>query len=159
MKSSELFETAKTLMPGGVSSPVRAIKPYPFYTSHAGGSHLFTVDRRELIDCCMAYGPLILGHAHPHIRNAIDAQLKNGWLYGTPTPLEPEFAQIITGDHPGMDMVRFVSSGSEATMAAIRLARGYTGKKDIVKIEGGFHGAHDAVLVKARIRRNNYGNS
>jgi len=149
MKSSELFETAKTLMPGGVSSPVRAIKPYPFYTSHAGGSHLFTVDRRELVDCCMAYGPLILGHAHPHIRNAIDAQLKNGWLYGTPTPLEPEFAQIITGDHPGMDMVRFVSSGSEATMAAIRLARGYTGKKDIVKIEGGFHGAHDAVLVKA----------
>jgi glutamate-1-semialdehyde 2,1-aminomutase len=149
MKSSELFETAKALMPGGVSSPVRAIKPYPFYTSHAGGSHLFTVDRRELIDCCMAYGPLILGHAHPHIRNAIDAQLKNGWLYGTPTPLEPEFAQIITGDHPGMDMVRFVSSGSEATMAAIRLARGYTGKKDIVKIEGGFHGAHDAVLVKA----------
>jgi len=90
MKSSELFETAKTLMPGGVSSPVRAIKPYPFYTSHAGGSHLSTVDGRELIDCCMAYGPLILGHAHPHIRNAIDAQLENGWLYGTPTPLEPK---------------------------------------------------------------------
>ncbi len=88
----------------------------------------------------MAYGPLILGHAHPHIRNAIEAQLGNGWLYGTPTPLEPEFAQMITGDHPGMDMVRFVSSGSEATMAAIRLARGYTGKKDIIKIEGGFHG-------------------
>jgi glutamate-1-semialdehyde 2,1-aminomutase len=149
MKSSELFETAKTLMPGGVSSPVRAIKPYPFYTSHASGSHLSTVDGRELIDCCMAYGPLILGHAHPHIRNAIDAQLENGWLYGTPTPLEPTFARMITGDHPGMDMVRFVSSGSEATMAAIRLARGYTGKKDIVKIEGGFHGAHDAVLVKA----------
>jgi glutamate-1-semialdehyde 2,1-aminomutase len=149
MKSSELFETAKTLMPGGVSSPVRAIKPYPFYTSHANGSHLSTVDGHVLIDCCMAYGPLILGHAHPHIRNAIEAQLGNGWLYGTPTPQEPKFAQMITGDHPGMDMVRFVSSGSEATMAAIRLARGYTGKKDIVKIEGGFHGAHDAVLVKA----------
>jgi glutamate-1-semialdehyde 2,1-aminomutase len=149
MKSSELFETAKSLMPGGVSSPVRAIRPYPFYTSHASGSHLSTVEGRVLIDCCMAYGPLILGHAHPHIRNAIDAQLEYGWLYGTPTPLEPEFAQMITGDHPGMDMVRFVSSGSEATMAAIRLARGYTGKKDIVKIEGGFHGAHDAVLVKA----------
>ena len=149
MKSSELFETAKTLMPGGVSSPVRAIKPYPFYTSHTNGSHLFTVDGHVLIDCCMAYGPLILGHAHPHIRNAIEAQLGNGWLYGTPTPLEPEFAQMITGDHLGMDMVRFVSSGSEATMAAIRLARGYTGKKDLVKIEGGFHGAHDAVLVKA----------
>jgi glutamate-1-semialdehyde 2,1-aminomutase len=149
MKSSELFETAKTLMPGGVSSPVRAIKPYPFYTEHASGSHLTTVDGTELIDCCMAYGPLILGHAHPHIRQAIEAQLESGWLYGTPSPLEPACAKMITGDHSGMDMVRFVSSGSEATMAAIRLARGFTGKKDIVKIEGGFHGAHDAVLVKA----------
>ena len=149
MKSSELFETAKTLMPGGVSSPVRAIRPYPFYTSHARGARLTTVDGNEFIDCCMAYGPLILGHAHPLIRKAIEAQLDKGWLYGTPSPLEPEFAKRITGDHAGMDMVRFVSSGSEATMAAIRLARGFTGKKDIVKIEGGFHGAHDAVLVKA----------
>jgi glutamate-1-semialdehyde 2,1-aminomutase len=149
MKSSDLFETARTLMPGGVSSPVRAIKPYPFYTNHASGSHLTTVDGTKLLDCCMAYGPLILGHAHPHIKRAVAAQLESGWLYGTPCPLEPEFARIITNDHKGMDMVRFVSSGSEATMAAIRLARGYTGKKDIVKIEGGFHGAHDAVLVKA----------
>ncbi|MDD1688168.1 MAG: glutamate-1-semialdehyde 2,1-aminomutase [Methanoregula sp.] len=149
MKSSELFTIAKTLMPGGVSSPVRAIKPYPFYTAHATGSHITTVDGQQLIDCCLAYGPLILGHAHPHIRKAIEAQLKNGWLYGTPAPLEPACAKMITGDHKGMDMVRFVSSGSEATMAAIRLARGFTGKKDIVKIEGGFHGAHDAVLVKA----------
>jgi glutamate-1-semialdehyde 2,1-aminomutase len=149
MKSSELFETAKTLMPGGVSSPVRAIRPYPFYTAHASGSHLTTVDGPVFIDCCMAYGPLILGHAHPNIREAIEAQLESGWLYGTPSPLEPAFAKMITGDHAGMDMVRFVSSGSEATMAAIRLARGFTGKKDIVKIEGGFHGAHDAVLVKA----------
>jgi glutamate-1-semialdehyde 2,1-aminomutase len=149
MKSSELYKTAKTLMPGGVSSPVRAIQPYPFYTAHASGSHLTTVDGPVLIDCCMAYGPLILGHAHPRIREAIEAQLESGWLYGTPSPLEPAFAKMITGDHAGMDMVRFVSSGSEATMAAIRLARGFTGKKDIVKIEGGFHGAHDAVLVKA----------
>lgn len=149
MKSSELFEIAKTLMPGGVSSPVRAIKPYPFYTTGAKGAHLMTADGATLIDCCMAYGPLILGHAHPEIGSAIEEQLERGWLYGTPSPLEPEFAKMITGDHPGMDMVRFVSSGSEATMAAIRLARGFTGKKDIVKIEGGFHGAHDAVLVKA----------
>ena len=149
MKSSELFKTAKTLMPGGVSSPVRAIRPYPFYTAHASGSHLTTVDGPVFIDCCMAYGPLILGHAHPLIREALEAQLERGWLYGTPSPLEPAFAKMITGDHAGMDMVRFVSSGSEATMAAIRLARGFTGKKDIVKIEGGFHGAHDAVLVKA----------
>lgn len=147
--SSALFDRAKTLMPGGVSSPVRAIRPYPFYTVSATGAHLKTADGVTLIDCCMAYGPLILGHAKPAIRAAIDEQLEDGWLYGTPTPREPEFAALITGDHPGMDMIRFVSSGSEATMAAIRLARGFTGKSDIVKIEGGFHGAHDAVLVKA----------
>ena len=140
--SSEFFAEAKTLMPGGVSSPVRAIKPYPFYTASASGAHLTTVDGTTLIDCCMAYGPMLLGHAHPAIRSAIEGQLESGWLYGTPSPFEPEFAQLVTGDHPGMDMVRFVSSGSEATMAAIRLARGFTGKKDIVKIEGGF-GSHD----------------
>jgi glutamate-1-semialdehyde 2,1-aminomutase len=147
--SKDLFAEATTLMPGGVSSPVRAIKPYPFYTAYASGAHLTTVDGSVLIDCCLAYGPLILGHAPQPIRRAITDQLDLGWLYGTPTPLEPAFAKMITKDHPGMDMVRFVSSGSEATMAAIRVARGYTGKKDIVKIEGGFHGAHDAVLVKA----------
>jgi glutamate-1-semialdehyde 2,1-aminomutase len=128
---------------------VRAIKPYPFYTEQAQGAHLKTVDGRELIDCCLAYGPMILGHAHPAVRKAISEQLERGWLYGTPSPLEPAYAKMITGDHPGMTMIRFVSSGSEATMAAIRLARGFTGKQDIVKIEGGFHGAHDAVLVKA----------
>jgi glutamate-1-semialdehyde 2,1-aminomutase len=149
MKSSELFDKARALMPGGVSSPVRAITPYPFYTREAAGPSLTTVDGSKLIDCCMAYGPLILGHAHPDIRKAIAAQLEKGWLYGTPAPVEPEFASLVTGDHGGMDMVRFVSSGSEATMAAIRLARGFTGKKDIIKMEGGFHGAHDGVLVKA----------
>lgn len=147
--SKDLFAEAGTLMPGGVSSPVRAIKPYPFYTAYASGAHLTTVDGAVLIDCCQAYGPLILGHAPQPIRRAIMDQLDFGWLYGTPTPLEPAFAKLITQDHHGMDMIRFVSSGSEATMAAIRVARGYTGRKDIIKIEGGFHGAHDAVLVKA----------
>ncbi|MBP1929613.1 glutamate-1-semialdehyde 2,1-aminomutase [Methanolinea mesophila] len=149
MKSSEYFDRARTLLPGGVSSPVRAIKPYPFYTARAEGCRLTTVDDEELIDCCMAYGPLLLGHAHPEIKKTIEEQLSRGWLYGTPTPLEPEFAGLVTRDHPGMDMVRFVSSGSEATMAAIRLARGFSGKKDLVKLEGGFHGAHDGVLIKA----------
>ncbi|OPX63857.1 MULTISPECIES: glutamate-1-semialdehyde 2,1-aminomutase [unclassified Methanoregula] len=149
VSSAGLFERAKTLMPGGVSSPVRAIQPYPFYTERAEGSRLKTVDGDDLIDCCCAYGPMILGHAHPAVRKAIAEQLEKGWLYGTPTPLEPAYARMITADHPGMQMIRFVSSGSEATMAAIRLARGFTGKTDIVKIEGGFHGAHDAVLVKA----------
>jgi len=149
VSSAGLFDRAKTLMPGGVSSPVRAIQPYPFYTERAEGARLKTVDGDELIDCCCAYGPMILGHAHPAIRNAIAEQLERGWLYGTPAPAEPAYAKMITADHPGMQMIRFVSSGSEATMAAIRLARGFTGKTDIVKIEGGFHGAHDAVLVKA----------
>ncbi|HTY52803.1 MAG TPA: glutamate-1-semialdehyde 2,1-aminomutase [Methanomicrobiales archaeon] len=149
MKSSELYERAVKLMPGGVSSPVRAIKPYPFYTISGQGSRITTVDGEDLIDCCLAYGPLILGHAHPAIRDAITSQLEDGWLFGTPTPLEPEMAALISGDYPSVEMVRFVSSGSEATMAAIRAARGFTGKSDIVKVEGGFHGAHDGVLVKA----------
>ena len=149
MKSSELFETAKHLMPGGVSSPVRAIKPYPFYTDSASGAHIQTVDGDDLIDCCMGYGPLILGHAHPDISIAIREQLEKGWLYGTPSALEPELAGKIIGCFPAIEMLRFVSTGSEATMAAIRVSRGYTGKQDIVKIEGGFHGAHDGVLVKA----------
>jgi glutamate-1-semialdehyde 2,1-aminomutase len=149
MKSSDLYQKALGLMPGGVSSPVRAIKPYPFYTRAGDGSQITTVDGEVLIDCCMAYGPLILGHTHPIIHQAIIWQLSKGWLYGTPAPIEPEFAEMIARDHPGMDMIRFVSSGSEATMAAIRLARGFSGKQDIVKVEGGFHGAHDGVLVKA----------
>jgi len=149
LKSSELYASARNLIPGGVSSPVRAISPYPFYTIVGSGSCIRTADGDSLIDCCCAYGPLILGHAHPVIRAAIENQIQKGWLYGTPTPLEPEFARLIISDHPGMEMVRFVSSGSEATMAAIRLARGFTGRTDIVKIEGGFHGAHDSVLVKA----------
>lgn len=149
LKSSEWYAIARDLIPGGVSSPVRAISPYPFYTVGSSGSCIRTADGGDLIDCCGAYGPLILGHVHPVVRSAIAEQVQKGWLYGTPTPLEPEFARLIISDHPGMDMVRFVSSGSEATMAAIRLARGFTGRSDIVKIEGGFHGAHDGVLVKA----------
>jgi glutamate-1-semialdehyde 2,1-aminomutase len=149
MKSSELFEEAKKLIPGGVSSPVRAIKPYPFYVESAEGSKLRTADGEELIDCCLGYGPLILGHANPVVKSAIAEQIEKGWLYGTPTPSEIDLSRMIIADHPSIDMCRFVSSGSEATMAAIRLARGFSGKKDIIKTEGGFHGAHDGVLIKA----------
>jgi glutamate-1-semialdehyde 2,1-aminomutase len=149
VKSSELYERAVRLMPGGVSSPVRAIKPYPFYALSGKGSRIRTIDGQELIDCCMAYGPLLLGHAHPEILAAVESQLDKGWLFGTPTPLEPEMAGLVNGDYPSMEMVRFVSSGSEATMSAIRVARGFTGRSDIVKVEGGFHGAHDGVLVRA----------
>jgi glutamate-1-semialdehyde 2,1-aminomutase len=149
MRSEELFTRAKEIIPGGVSSPVRAIHPYPFYTVRADGSRLYTLDGISLIDCCMGYGPLLLGHAHPYIREAIRSQLDRGWLYGTPTPAELDLASLLIGDHPGMEMVRFVSTGAEATMSALRLARGYTGRMGIVKTEGGFHGAHDAVLAKA----------
>jgi glutamate-1-semialdehyde 2,1-aminomutase len=149
MKSSDLFTKAKGLMPGGVSSPVRAIRPYPFYVKSGDGCRITSVEGTEYIDCCMAYGPLIVGHTYPLIHQAISWQISRGWLFGTPSPLEPEYAELIVRDHPGMEMIRFVSSGSEATMAAIRLARGFTGKPDIVKVEGGFHGAHDGVLVKA----------
>jgi len=149
MRSEALFKKAENLLPGGVSSPVRAIKPYPFYTKSGKGGRIRTADDTELIDCCLGYGPLILGHAHDTIKTAIQKQLDCGWLYGTPAEQEIEMAERIIRDQPGVEMVRCVSSGSEATMAAIRLARGFTGKKKILKIEGGFHGAHDSVLIKA----------
>ncbi len=148
-KSKELYERAKGLIPGGVSSPVRAIRPFPFYTASAKGSRLYDADGNELIDYCLAYGPAILGHAHPVLKDAIAGQLDNGWLYGTPSELEVKLAERISGLYPSVEMMRFVSTGTEATMSAIRLARGFTGRDKIIKIEGGFHGAHDAVLVKA----------
>jgi glutamate-1-semialdehyde 2,1-aminomutase len=148
-KSNKLFNKAKNLLPGGVSSPVRAISPYPFYTKSASGSKLTDIDENTYIDYCMGYGPLILGHNHPAVKAAITNQLDNGWLYGTPTEMEVDLAQRISLNYLSINMVRFVSTGTEATMGAIRAARGYTGKTKIIKIEGGFHGAHDAVLVKA----------
>jgi glutamate-1-semialdehyde 2,1-aminomutase len=149
MRSADLYREAVRLMPGGVSSPVRAISPYPCYTGSAAGAYLETVDGPWLLDSCLGYGPLILGHAHEAVREAIEAQLALGWLYGTPSPLELELARELISDHASVDQVRFVSTGSEATMAAIRLARGFSGKSGIVKVEGGFHGAHDGVLIKA----------
>lgn len=148
-KSRELFSKAKTLLPGGVASPVRAISPYPFYTKSASGCRLKTEDGAEYIDCCLGYGPLLLGHGNGKIAKAISNQIENGWLYGTPTKLELDLARLIAKDHKSIDMVRFVSTGTEATMAALRLARGFTGKTEIVKAEGGFHGAHEAVLIAA----------
>jgi glutamate-1-semialdehyde 2,1-aminomutase len=144
-----LFEKAKRIMPGGVNSPVRAFQPYPFFTKRAQGSHITDVDDNEYIDYCLAYGPPILGHANPKIAEAVRAQLKSGSLYGTPSEQEVELAELINQTVPSAEMVRLVSTGVEATMSAIRAARGYTGKKKIVKFEGCYHGAHDYVLVKA----------
>ncbi|HUS74370.1 MAG TPA: glutamate-1-semialdehyde 2,1-aminomutase [Methanothrix sp.] len=147
--SIRLFDRAKDLMPGGVSSPVRAISPYPFYTARADGPYLWDADGNRLIDYCLAYGPMILGHRHPAIIQAVVEQMSRGWLYGTPSELEVRAAERISRLYPSMEMLRFVSSGTEATQAALRVARGATGRDKVIKIEGGFHGAHDSVLVKA----------
>jgi glutamate-1-semialdehyde 2,1-aminomutase len=136
-------------MPGGVNSPVRAFQPYPFFTERAKGSRLFDVDGKEYIDYCLAYGPLILGHANSEVIDAVAAQLENGSLFGTPTEQEVALAELICALFPSAEMARLVSTGGEATMSAIRAARGYTRKKKILKFEGCYHGAHDYVLVKA----------
>ena len=148
-RSKTLFEKARTLMPGGVSSPVRAVKPFPFYTSRARGSRIYDADGNEYIDYCMAYGPLILGHKNERVMDAVKEKLEGGWIYGTPIELEIEYAEVIASLYPSIDMVRFANTGAEATMTALRLAKGFTGRKKFIKVEGSFHGAHDSVLVKA----------
>jgi glutamate-1-semialdehyde 2,1-aminomutase len=148
-RSQELFERAKKILPGGVNSPVRAFEPYPFFVSRAKGSRLFSVDGSSYVDYCMAYGALILGHSFEEVLSAVRDQLGKGTLYGTPTELEVDFSEFISKLAPCMEMLRLVNSGTEATMHAIRLARGFTGRKKIIKFEGCFHGSHDNVLVKA----------
>ncbi len=148
-KSKTLFERAKKVLPGGVNSPVRAFEPYPFFVEHAQGCKMYSADESAYVDYCMAYGALLLGHAYPDIVEAVKNQLPKGSLYGAPTEREVEFAELISKSSPCMEMLRLVNSGTEATMHAIRAARGYTGRKKIVKFEGCFHGSHDSVLVKA----------
>ncbi|MBI5680638.1 MAG: glutamate-1-semialdehyde 2,1-aminomutase [Methanobacterium sp.] len=149
MKSEELFNEAKNYLPGGVDSPVRAYKPYPFFAKHAKGSKLFDIDGNVYIDYCLAYGPLVLGHANYRIMKDVKKQLELGSAYGVPTEKEVELAKTVIKKVPCAEMVRFVNSGTEATMSAIRLARAATGKKKIIKFEGSYHGAHDYVLVKS----------
>jgi glutamate-1-semialdehyde 2,1-aminomutase len=148
-KSKTLFERAKKILPGGVNSPVRAFEPYPFFVECAQGSKMFDADGKAYVDYCMAYGALLLGHAYPEIMEAVKGQLTKGTLYGAPTEREVEFAELIQKASPCMEMMRLVNSGTEATMHAIRAARGYTSRKKIVKFDGCFHGSHDNVLVKA----------
>ena len=149
IKSKALFDQARKTIPGGVNSPVRAFEPYPFFASQASGSKLFGVDGESYIDYCMAYGALLFGHANQEVVDAVKAQLSKGSLYGVPTALEVEFSQLVTKAFPSIEMLRQVNSGTEATMHAIRTARGYTNRKKIIKFEGCFHGSHDGVLVKA----------
>jgi len=149
MKSEMLFMEAKNYLPGGVDSPVRAYKPYPFFAKHGKGSKLFDVDGNAYIDYCLAYGPLVLGHANYDIISAVKKQLEQGTAFGVPTKKEIELAIMVIEKVPCAEMVRFVNSGTEATMSAIRLARAAKGKKKIIKFEGSYHGAHDYVLVKS----------
>ncbi len=147
--SKELYLESRELTPGGVSSPVRAFRPYPLFISKGEGCMMTDTEGNEYLDMCMSYGPLIAGHANPVVLDAVREQIAKGTVYGAPS--EPELALIkrIHANVPSAEMVRLACSGTEATMHAIRLARGYTGKKGIVKMNGGFHGAHDSVLVNA----------
>ena len=151
-KSTGQFERAKKVMPGGVSSPVRAfngVGGVPPFIARAKGSHIWDVDGNEYIDYVGSWGPAILGHAHPKVVAALNDAIENGTSFGAPTEMETRLAFMICDAVPSMEMVRFVNSGTEATMSAIRLARGFTGKPKILKFEGCYHGHADSLLVKA----------
>jgi glutamate-1-semialdehyde 2,1-aminomutase len=148
-KSKALFARSKKVLPGGVNSPVRAFKPYPFFVDNAQGSKMYDVDGKAYLDYCMAFGSILLGHANAEILESVKAQLPRGTLYGAPTEREVEFAELINKSYPCIEMMRLVNTGTEATMHAIRAARGYTNRKKIIKFDGCFHGSHDNVLVKA----------
>ncbi|WP_106476795.1 glutamate-1-semialdehyde 2,1-aminomutase [Phytohalomonas tamaricis] len=150
--SSELFNRAQRHIPGGVNSPVRAFKGLdmaPVFIERAQGAYLFDVEGKRYIDYVGSWGPMITGHADPDVLAAVRARLDNGLSFGTPTAIETDMADLICEMMPSMDMVRMVNSGTEATMSAIRLARGYTGRDKIVKFEGCYHGHADSLLVKA----------
>lgn len=147
-----LFERALTLMPGGVNSPVRAFKSVggqPFFTARADGPYLWDVEGKRYIDYVGSWGPMIVGHNHPAVRTAVQRAAEDGLSFGTPCAAEVTMAETITRLIPSIEMVRMVNSGTEATMSAIRLARGFTGRSRIVKFEGCYHGHGDAFLVKA----------
>ena len=150
--SEKLWKEALHYLPGGVNSPVRAFRGVggtPFFTQRAKGSHLWDVDGNEYIDYVCSWGPMILGHAHPKVVRAVQEAARDGTSFGTPNPREVRLAQLVCEAFPSIQKVRFVNSGTEATMSAIRLARGFTKRDKIVKFEGCYHGHADALLVKA----------
>jgi len=147
--SRKLFSDAKKIIPSGVNSPVRYFDPYPFFTKKSDGAYIWDEDGNRYVDFCNGYGALLLGHKRKEIIKAVSKQLTKGTLYCTPTLLEIELSKLIIGNFPSIDKVRLVNTGGEATMTAIRLVRGFTKKKKIIKFEGCYHGAHDSVLVKA----------
>ncbi|MFT7405778.1 MAG: glutamate-1-semialdehyde 2,1-aminomutase [Zhongshania sp.] len=150
--SEQLFETARHRIPGGVNSPVRAFKAVggtPIFIDHASGPYLFDVQGKRYIDYVLSWGPMLLGHAHPDVIATVTAQLQKGLSFGAPTEIETQLAEKVCSIMPGMDMIRMVNSGTEATMSAIRLARGYTKRDKIIKFEGCYHGHSDSLLIKA----------
>ncbi|MDH5179352.1 MAG: glutamate-1-semialdehyde 2,1-aminomutase [Gammaproteobacteria bacterium] len=151
-RSHDLFVQAQQHIPGGVNSPVRAFKGVggdPIFFKRAAGAYLYDEDDRRYIDYVASWGPAIVGHSHPEVLKAVQETMQNGLSFGAPTALEIEMAEKVCALVPSMDLVRMVSSGTEATMSAIRLARGYTGRDKIVKFEGCYHGHADSLLVKA----------
>ena len=151
-RSAELYAKAKTYFPGGVNSPVRAFKSVygtPLFIEKGDGCQLWDADGNQFIDFCCSWGPLILGHNHPKVREKVTGVMQNGMSFGAPTALENELAELILNNNKLIEKLRFVSSGTEAVMSAIRLARGYTKRDKILKFEGCYHGHSDSLLVKA----------
>ena len=151
-RSELLFAQAQKHIPGGVNSPVRAFKSVggtPLFFKHAQGAYVIDEDDKRYVDYVGSWGPMILGHSHPDVLDSVRKQLEHGLSYGAPTAMETEMADLVCSLVPSMEMVRMVSSGTEATMSAIRLARGYTGRDAIIKFEGCYHGHSDSLLVKA----------
>jgi glutamate-1-semialdehyde 2,1-aminomutase len=151
-KSAQLFAEAQTLLPGGVDSPVRAFRAVggqPLFIERGEGAYLYDVDGNRFVDYVLSWGPLILGHAHPRVVRAIADAAARGTSYGAPSPLELELAKLIQQFMPNIEMIRFVNSGTEATMSALRLARAFTGRNKIIKFEGCYHGHADMLLVQA----------
>ncbi|MVN90169.1 glutamate-1-semialdehyde 2,1-aminomutase [Mucilaginibacter aquatilis] len=151
-KSAALYAKAQTFFPGGVNSPVRAFKSVygtPLFIKKGDGAYLWDADDNQFIDFCGSWGPLILGHNHPAVREKVMEVMQNGMSFGAPTALENELAELILGNNPFIEKIRFTSSGTEAVMSAIRLARGYTKRDKILKFEGCYHGHTDSLLVKA----------
>ena len=151
-RSSALFEAAKEVIPGGVNSPVRAFKSVggtPIFVEKAKGAYLYDADGNRLIDYISSWGPMLLGHAQEEVIEAIQKQAEKGTSYGIPTALETAIAELVVNAVPNIDKVRFVNSGTEACMSAVRLARGYTRKEKIIKFAGCYHGHSDAFLIQA----------
>jgi glutamate-1-semialdehyde 2,1-aminomutase len=161
-ESVKLFEKAKQFFPGGVNSPVRAFRSVggtPVFIDKGKGSHVWDADGNEYIDYCASWGPLILGHANDMVLNSVEKTMRNGTSFGAPTRLENELAELILTNNTYIEKIRFVSSGTEAVMSGIRLARGFTGRNKILKFEGCYHGHSDALLVKAGSGLVTFGNT